>query len=104
PYFEVDRQNASGRTTLISIANAGDKAALAHVVLWTDLGVPSLAFDVYLTGYDVETINFRDLFNGRLPATASVGQDPTDGISPRGELSQDVDLASCIGFLPPADL
>ena len=104
PYFEVDLQNASGRTTLISIANAGDKAALAHVVLWTDLGVPSLAFDVYLTGYDVETINFRDLFNGRLPATASVGQDPTDGISPRGELSQDVDLASCIGFLPPADL
>ena len=39
------------------------------MVLWTNWGVPSLAFDVYLTGYDVQTINLRDLFAGKLPQT-----------------------------------
>jgi hypothetical protein len=104
PYFEVDLQNPSGRTTLLSISNAADRAALAHVVLWTDLGSPTLAFDVYLTGFDVETINLRDIFAGRLPKTASDGQDPSDQISPQGELSQDINFASCTGLLPPADL
>ncbi|HEX9944851.1 MAG TPA: hypothetical protein VGG03_22810 [Thermoanaerobaculia bacterium] len=106
PYFEVDLGNASGRTTLISIINATDRAALARVVLWTDLGVPTLAFDVYLTGYDVQTINLRDLFAGRLPRTASASEDPSDDISPhpQGGLAQDVAFPGCAGLLPPADL
>jgi len=104
PYFEVDLQNPSGRTTLISIANAGDKAALAHVVLWTDLGVPTLAFDVYLTGYDVQTLNLRDVFTGRLPRTAAASQDANDQISPRGDLSQDAAFPGCDGLLPLPDL
>jgi hypothetical protein len=102
PYFEVDLQSPTGRTTLVSIANAADEAALAHVVLWTDLGFPTLAFDVYLTGFDVQTINLRDLFDGRLPQTASDGQDANDQISPKGAQSQDVNFASCSGLLPPA--
>jgi hypothetical protein len=104
PYFEVDLQNPAGRTTLLSIINAVDRPALAHVVLWTDLGSPTLAFDIYLTGFDVETLNLRDVFAGKLPRTASDGQDPNDQISPQGALSQDVNLASCAGLLPPADL
>ena len=104
PYFEVDLQNPAGRTTLISVANAGVYAALAHVVLWTDMGVPTLAFDVYLTGYDLETINLRDVFAGRLPQTASAAQDPADTISPRGPISQDITHHSCDGVLPPAAL
>jgi hypothetical protein len=104
PYFEVDLQDASGRTTLISVANASDKAALAHVVLWTDLGVPTLAFDVYLTGYDVQTLNLRDVFAGQPPRTASAAQDPSDQISPQGPLSQDVTFPGCDGVLPLPDL
>jgi hypothetical protein len=104
PYFEVDLEDPAGRTTLVSIANAVDRPALAHFVLWTDLGLPTLAFDVYLTGYDVQTINLRDVFAGKLPRTASDGQDPDDQISPQGTLSQDIDFASCAGLLPPADL
>ncbi|HEY0512750.1 MAG TPA: hypothetical protein VGH73_12645 [Thermoanaerobaculia bacterium] len=69
PYFEVDLGDSSGQTTLFSINNASAKSALARVVLWTDWGVPTLAFDVYLTGYDVQTINLRDLFAGNVPAT-----------------------------------
>jgi hypothetical protein len=69
PYFEVDLGDDQGQTTLFSINNASARPALARVVLWTDWGVPTLAFDVYLTGYDVQTLNVRDLFRGSLPAT-----------------------------------
>ncbi|HEX9940974.1 MAG TPA: hypothetical protein VGG03_03070 [Thermoanaerobaculia bacterium] len=69
PYFEVDLADMSGQTTLVSINNASVKPALARVVLWTDWGVPTLAFDIYLTGYDVQTLNLRDLFQGALPVT-----------------------------------
>jgi len=105
PYFEVDIDHPSGVTTLFSIANASATAVLANVVLWTDLGVPTLSFPVYLTGYDVQTINLRDTFAGNLPQTASVGQDPDDSISPHQPiLSQDINFASCAGLLPPPPL
>jgi len=104
PYFEVQLQNPAGRTTLMSINNASDRAELARVVLWTDLGVPTLAFDVYLTGYDVQTINFRDLFAGKLPRTAPADEDRNGDISPRGPLSQDASFPGCSDELPPADL
>ena len=104
PYFELDAGNPNGRTTLFSIANAGPAGTLAHVVLWTDAGVPTLTFDVYLTGYDVQTINLRDVFNGTLPQTADAGGDPGDAISPVGPYSQDVTFSSCRGALPPPPL
>jgi hypothetical protein len=68
---------------------------LVHVTLWTDEAVPTLAFNVYLTGFDVQSINLRDIFDGDLPQTASAGQDPTDRISPKGPFSQDINFASC---------
>ncbi|HET9228025.1 MAG TPA: hypothetical protein VFR31_15220, partial [Thermoanaerobaculia bacterium] len=58
-------------------------------------------FNVYLTGYDVQTISLRDiLVNGNVPRTATAGQDPSDTISPQGSLSTDVNFASCTGTLP----
>jgi hypothetical protein len=106
PYFEVDLDNTNGITTLFSINNASATAILAHVVVWSDLSVPILDFNVYLTGYDVVTVSMRDiLVNGNLPRTASAGQDPSGsainaGISPRGVASQDINFASCTGILP----
>jgi hypothetical protein len=109
PYFAVDLNPAgsststslnNGITTLFSINNASATAILAHVTLWTDESIPTLDFDVYLTGYDVQTINIRDIFNGNLPVTASAGQDPKDAISPKGPASQDINFASCTGRLP----
>jgi hypothetical protein len=101
PYFEVDLDNPAGTQTLFSINNASATAVLVHVVIWSDLSVPVLDFDIYLTGYDVQTINLRDiLLYGNLPQTASAGQDPTDTISPKGALSQDINFASCNGVLP----
>src|SRR5262245_38450437 len=95
PYFECELDAnlvpaTGGVKTLFSINNASATAVLAHVTLWTDESIPTLDFDVYLTGYDVQTINVCDIFNGNLPVTASVGQDPKDTISPQGPLSQDI--------------
>jgi hypothetical protein len=109
PYFEVQLPKkiggkAPGTTTLFSINNASATAILAHVTLWTDLAVPVLTFNVYLTGYDVQTVDVFDLLNGKLPQTASVGQDQGDLISNHGPISQDINFASCNGQLPLAAL
>jgi hypothetical protein len=70
PYFELDLNDPNGRTTLFSVNNASAAPVLAHVTFWTDQSVPSLDFDIYLTGYDVQTLNVRDiLVNGNLPRT-----------------------------------
>jgi hypothetical protein len=104
PYFEVDLGNSNGQTTLFSINNASATAVLAHVVVWSDLSVPVLDFNIYLTGYDVQTINLWDVLHGTLPRTASDGQDPQDTISPQGAFSQDSNFASCTGLLPAPQL
>jgi hypothetical protein len=96
PYFEVDLTDAGGKTALFSINNAAASPVIAHVTLWTDLAVPTLAFDVYLTGYDVQTINLRDIFiAGQLPQTADKDRDPVDRISPKGDFSQDAAFPGC---------
>jgi hypothetical protein len=104
PYFEVDLGDPNGQTTLFSVNNASATAILAHVVVWSDLSVPVLDFNVYLTGYDVQTVSLRDVLNGTLPRTASAGQDPGNLISPKGQLSQDINFASCTGLLPTPQL
>ncbi len=101
PYFEVDLDNTYGTTTLLAIENASATAIMAHVTLWTDVGIATQAFDVYLTGYDVQTVNLQDIFvRGVFPRTASAGQDPGDRISPHGQLSQDINYPGCPGLLP----
>jgi len=101
PYFEVDLDKLDGATTLFSINNASATAVLAHVVLWSDMGVPVFGYNIYLTGYDMQTINVRDVLLGTVSRTASAGQDPQDTISHHGQLSQDINFASCSGQLPP---
>ena len=97
PYFELDLGDVWGVATLFSINNASAAPALAHVTVWTDMSIPTLDFDVYLTGYDVQTINLRDIFNGVLPVTADANSDPGDLISPRGALSQDLSFPGTTG-------
>ncbi len=96
PYFRADLNNPAGETTLVAINNASARPALARVVLWTDWGVPTLAFDVYLTGYDVQTLNVRNLFTSALPVTgeaashqgpfSSAAAEPACGTAPRANL------------------
>ncbi|MBX3222806.1 MAG: proprotein convertase P-domain-containing protein [Labilithrix sp.] len=104
PYFEVDT-GAGKNDTIITVQNSNASAALTNITIWSEMGVPVHHFHVYLTGYDVQSISLRDLFvNGRVPRTATAGQDPTDAISPKGTRSQDINYASCTGVLPTANL
>jgi hypothetical protein len=69
PYFELDLDDGS-LTTLVAVANAYRSETLCRVVLWTDWGIPSLAFDILLIGFDIQTFNLRDIFfNGIIPST-----------------------------------
>ncbi|HEV7668375.1 MAG TPA: hypothetical protein VGS22_07615 [Thermoanaerobaculia bacterium] len=88
PYFRVDLDDPAGATTLLSIGNSFSASAQARVVLWTDWGVPTLAFDVFLTGFDIQTVNMRDLFQGNLPRTGTE-------VSPIGPFSRDAPADGC---------
>lgn len=97
PYFEVDLGNPNGVNTLFTVSNASATATIAHVVLWSDWGLPSIGFDLYLTGYDVQAIDLRQVFAGQLPVTADAGVDSTDTISNKGDLSQDINFPGSVG-------
>ena len=102
PYFEVQLpakvgKKVNGVNTFFSINNASASAAAAHVTIWSDLGVPVINFDLYLTGYDVQRISMVDLLNGVFPLSADAGSDPTNKTSPKGPLSQDINFPGSTG-------
>jgi len=97
PYFEVNIDDPSGIDTFFSINNASAAAALTHVIVWTDLSVEALDFNVYLTGYDVQTVGLGLIIrDGILPRTAAVNT-----VSPRGPYSgPHGSYSACAGILP----
>lgn len=101
PHFEVDLDNADGFNTLFAIGNASDAPVLAHVTFWTDYSIPTIDFDVYLTGYDIQSFSLRDIFvNGTLPQTG-----PDDSLSNRGEFSDAHEVfPGCSDGLPIGNL
>lgn len=98
PYFEFDPQDANGVTTLFAVAQEANSPRIVRVVLWTDWGIPTMAFDIYLAPFDVQTINVRNLFSGVLPSTG-VGID-LSGISGCSNAS----LAPTYSPLSPANV
>src|SRR5216683_1155263 len=73
PYFEVDFVStaATARTTLFTITNTSRLPQIAHVVIWTDWSFAALDFNIFLTGYDVQSINLYDVFNRGVIAPVS---------------------------------
>ena len=113
PYFEVDLDDPQAGNTILTINNALSQPALAHVTLWTNWSHPTVAFDVFLTGYDVLSINLADVFvRGDLPITADLQSDPVDTVSPHGGFRPgggnvgfphpewDGSFTECMNFLP----
>ena len=99
PYFEVDFAGGSdSQTTLLAVSNDSGSPVLTSVTLWTDWGVPTLTFNVYLSGYDTQTLNLRDVLSGLLPVTGPVSSNRNDPLSPEvafpgcGGLTSDVPL------------
>lgn len=71
PYFAVDLSKLAKpkrtETTTIVLQNVAMGAAVARVTLWTDLSVPTLAFDVYIAGYGAREMALHEIFRGNLP-------------------------------------
>jgi hypothetical protein len=97
PYFEVDISAPAGQgeTTLFTVTNVTGEEQIAHVTLWTDFAFPVIDFNIYLTGYDTQSINLYDVIAlGHLAPPGGTGST----VSPRGEWSRangDVDLTNC---------
>jgi len=102
PYFEVDfekRHSKKLERTKITIVNTNPAPILAHVILWTDLSVPTFNFDIFLTGFDVQAFDVDRLF--------------LDGVIPVASIPDDVDFdtsectscseSGCINFSPGND-
>lgn len=87
PVFEVDINNTNKSTavdTLFTITNTSHIPQIAHITVWTDWSVPVLDFNVWLTGYDVQSISLYDIIaRGLLPGGGSE--------EPEGDLSADED-------------
>jgi hypothetical protein len=96
PYFEVDLDSNTSETALFTITNVAETAQVARVTLWTDYAYPVVTFNLYLSGYDVQSINLFDvLARGVIGATGNL-------VSPEGEQSNPnplLDLTGC-GSLP----
>lgn len=93
PYFEISQDGTT--TTLFTITNTSPKESIARVRLWTDYSYEVIEFNVYLTGYDVQSINLWDvIFDGVIGSDRGTGGD----ISPKGEYSttnSDIDVSDC---------
>jgi hypothetical protein len=86
PYFEVDLEKTGEQTTLFTITNVSRYSQIAHVTLWTDWSFPVLTFNIFLVGYDVQSINLKDILVNGIVASA-VGTGPTTVKSPLGGLT-----------------
>ena len=89
PYFEVDvgfNPQPTDQTTLFTITNVSRYSQIAHVTLWTDWAFPVLTFNIFLAGYDVQSINLKDILVRGIVASP-VGTGPTTVKSPLGALT-----------------
>ncbi len=75
PFVTLDYNNpVDGSTTLFAITNVSSEAQIVHITVWSDASIGVLDFNVVLSGYDVQTMNIRDiLYNGILPITGTTG-------------------------------
>jgi len=89
PFVSLDYANpATGTSTTFSITNVSAEAQIVHVTVWTDFSAAILDFNILLTGYDVISMNIRDiLINGQLPVTTYAGHSGTEGVAPNGPVS-----------------
>ncbi len=103
PYFEVDLDDPRGENTTFTITNVSPKDQIARVTLWTDFAFPVITFNIYLTGYDVQTINLFDVIErGLIAPDDGTGTQVTDR-GPRSGRNIALDLRSCerlVGQLP----
>ena len=89
PFVTLDyNAPTSGVSTNFSITNVSAEAQVVHVTVWTDFSAAILDFNILLTGYDVISMNIRDiLINGQLPVTTYGGHSSNEGVAANGPVS-----------------
>ena len=90
PFFEVDftSPREEGETTIFTVTNVSPAPQIAHVTLWTDWTFPVLTFNLFLTGYDVQTIDLYDVIARGQVAPGGPGTSSTvNAISPNAALT-----------------
>jgi hypothetical protein len=73
PYIVIDTDAGgapvdSGYTTLTVVTNVSSIKQIIHVTVWSADSQPVIDFDEVLSGYDVWSINWRDLLTGNFGA------------------------------------
>ena len=76
PYFEVGLGDESDVVnTTFSIRNFGPAPVLAHVMIFTDLSVGTVAFDHVLPGFGSETFDLGAIFRNEASASLALSRD-----------------------------
>lgn len=74
PHFDVDMNSSSGHNTVLTVGNRSNASQLAHVTLWTDVGLPVTTFDINLAANGVTEIDLGTVLRtGALPASSGSG-------------------------------
>jgi hypothetical protein len=97
PFFEVDvtKPVADASNTIFTIVNVSRVPQIARVTIWTDYGYPTFWFNVFLTGFDVQSISMYDVVaHGMLPVTSSAAQ-PGNRSAANGGNPKIVSLEGC---------
>jgi hypothetical protein len=80
PYFEVETATRAV-DTFFTVVNTSYLPQIAHVVVWTDWSYPVLDFNIFLTGYDVQSISMYDVIVNGIIAPVPAGSVTTGGTS-----------------------
>ena len=74
PYFEVEYQAQSSKAvnTVFTVINTSKLPQIVRVTVWTDLAFPALWFNMFMSGFDVQTVSMFELIaRGNVPVTYS---------------------------------
>ncbi|HEV7238039.1 MAG TPA: hypothetical protein VGQ36_02285 [Thermoanaerobaculia bacterium] len=95
PYFEVDLDDPQGETTLFTVTNVSPNDQIARVTLWTDYAFPAITFNLYLTGYDVQSINLYDVIERGLIAPGAGRGTHVTNRGAYSDRNRSLDLSAC---------
>lgn len=109
PYFQVDLGGdaQTSHTTVFTVINVSAYPQIARVTVWTDWAYPAYMFSLFLTGYDVKSVDLRELLvRGLLPTKPSpLGRFSQPNYSnPNLRLSPSQDCGARIPHIPQAVL
>lgn len=97
PFFEVDQFGNTRYDTLFTITNVGAVPQIAHVTIWTDWAFPVLNFNIFLTGFDTQSISLYDvIMNGIIaPPGGTSGSSVTGSLSASNGANPNLSTEDC---------